>query len=349
MLTVDDVLDRKQYETIKHSDLFTQDEIKEITDGHWLFKKLLCEKFIEEDEKHIHINEFQPTGFWHKTHDNIARTSEFHWDLVHLEYMNFKYGTGKEGGYDVVNCKIFNGESQDGFVDFLHSIKSEFNLKEYFHYVKDLMHNNLLRYTDDFGGIFYYALYDLNYVFETHTDGRDVKCKKQPRPDNWDDLKPEDWFQEENVKFTRQGLINLDVADPNDGTVTFNQTFPYSLNIDMSKPLGQMRIEGDSKPCIQFVKGDEPRRFGAEITNFTHKIIDEDEYDEIMEHCFDESVFPIEETYGLSLEKVLTLDKPGTFYSWDCERFHKVKPYPDTIDPMRRRLTIHFSCAEELS
>ena len=41
MLTVDDVLDRKQYETIKHPDLFTQDEIKEITDGHWLFKKLL--------------------------------------------------------------------------------------------------------------------------------------------------------------------------------------------------------------------------------------------------------------------------------------------------------------------
>lgn len=348
MLTANDVLNRNPLPTIKHSDLLTQDEITEITDGHWLFKKLLCEKFIDEDESNIHINEFQPIGFWHKNHDSIARTSAFHWELVHLEYMNFANGTGGGNGYDVQNVKVYHPDGTPEFVDFLHSIKSEFNLEEYFHYVKNLLHKNISRFTDDFGGIFYYALYDLNYVFETHTDGRDVKCKRDPRPDNWDDLKPEDWFQEENIRFTRQGLVNLDVAEPSDGTVTFNQTFPYSVNIDMSVPFGQMKILKDAKPSIQFVKGDEPRRFGAEIKNFTHKIMDEDEYNEIMEYCFDESVFPIEETYGLSLEKVLTLDTPGTFYSWDCERFHKVKPYPDTIDPKRRRLTIHFTCAEEL-
>ena len=328
--------------TIKHHDFFDEKDIKEITDEYWKFKKLFSEHFLEVPDENVHINEFQPNGFWHKSHDILRRKTSFEWDLVHLEYEDL---TNDPQGV-LKDTKQPGGTKE--FVDFLHRIKGHFNTKEFFYYVQDKMNKGLSKHCSDFGRVFYYAFYNLNYVFETHTDGRDVKCKRDKRKENFPHyLKPDDWLQEQHCNFTRQGLVNLDVANPTDGTVTFKQTFPYSVNIDMGVELGQMKYLRNVKQTIQFVKGDEPHRFMADITDFTHKIMDEDEYDQIMEHCFDENVFPIESTYGLSLDKILTLDTPGTFYSWDCQRFHKVKPYPDTIDPKRRRLTIHFTCAEE--
>ena len=330
--------------TIKHNDFFTQSQVNEITDEYWKFHKIFSEEFLNRDPSVVHFNEFQPAGFWHKTHDTIKRKTDFEWDLVHLEYQDL---TNDPDGK--LRNTVQPGATPE-FIDFLHRIKGQFNIRDYYYFVKNMMDTGIARVCNDFGQIYYFAIYNLNYVFETHTDGRDVKCKRDPRKENFPHyLKPEDWLQEQTYEFTRQGLVNLDVAEPTDGTVTFKQTFPYSVNIDMSVELGKMRYEKNNKQTIQFVKGDEPYRFGAEITDFTHKIIDEDEYDQIMEHCFDESVLPIEETYGLSLDKILTLDNPGTMYSWDCKRFHKVKPYPDTVDPQRRRLTIHFSCVEELT
>ena len=349
MLTHQDVVNQPLLPTIKHENFFTAEELKDITDGHWLFKKLLCEKFIEEDPSNVHMNEFQPNGFWNKNHPDLVRSTDFYWELVHSEYINLTEGTGGGHGFDVNNVKVHHPDGTKEFVDFLHSIKSEFNVEDFYWHTRDVLNKNLSRVTDDYHDIQYYALYDLNYVFEVHCDGRDAKNKKLPRPDSWDDLTPEDWFQEEEWKFTRQGLINLDVADPNDGTVIFDQSFPYCTLMDMSVPLGEMLPTGWAKTRIQFVKGDEPKRYGTEIRNFTHKVMDEDEYDEIMEHCFDENVFPHEATYGLSLERILTLDTPGTMYSWDCQKYHKVKPFPDTVDPLRRRLTLHFHCAENLA
>lgn len=322
--------------TIKTNEFLDKKTLNEITDGYWLFKKLMCEEFIRAPEEDIHLQEFQPYNYWTKTAKELAeRNTGFEWDRVHVEYQ------------DILNEEWPQPDGKPEFVEFLQNIKSRFNLEEFHYFLKDTLNSRLADYCDDFGGVYYYALYDLNHCFETHTDGRDVKNKRLPIPENWNDLKPEDWHQEEHINFTRQGLINLDVADSTDGTVMFEQSFPYSVYIDMSREFGEMPYLKKAKPRIQFLKNDEPYRFGAEIKNFTHELMNINDYDEIMEHCFDESVFPYESTYGLSLEKVLTLDNPGTMYTWDCTRFHKVKPFPDTVDPRRRRLTIHFTCAEE--
>lgn len=325
-------------ETIKTNSFFDEKTLNEIVSGHSLFKKLLCEEYLNLPEENIHLQEFQTYNFWTKTNGILEeRSEEFRWDRVHVEYQ------------DIENNEWPQPDGKPEFVQFLHHIKSKFNMEEFHYFMLDELNTRLSNYCDKFGRIYYFALYDLNHCFETHCDGRDIKDKRLPIPDNWDNLTREDWHQEDDVNYTRQGLINLDVADPTDGTVMFEQSFPYSVYIDMSCKFGEMPYNKKNKPRIQFLKGDKPYRFGAEIKNFTHKLMNIDDYDEIMEHCFDESVFPHEATYGLSLEKVLTLDNPGTMYTWDCEKFHKVKPFPDTVDPRRRRLTTHFTCVTKES
>jgi hypothetical protein len=323
--------------TIKTNEFLDEKTLQEITDGYWYLKKLVCEELLETSEENVHFQEFQPINYWPVASRELSkRNVGFQWDRVHLEY------------HDLLNDKWPRLEENPKFVDFLHAIKPRLNLEEYHNFVHETLNKQLSYFTDDHKQLYYYAIYDLNFSFGTHSDGRDIKHKRDPRPENWSDLKREDWEQEDDVRYTRQGLINLDVTDPTDGTVMFEQSFPYSVYLDMGVELGKMPHIWGGKPRIQFVKGDEPYRFGEEIKNFTHKIIDEDEYDEIMEHCIDESIFPIESTYGLSLEQVLTLDNPGTMYTWDCQRFHKVKPFSTVHDPNRRRLTIHFTCVEEL-
>ena len=227
--------------------------------------------------------------------------------------------------YETLHITDFLSKDQVDEIINGHSTYHKLFAEEYLQLEKDQVQEGLLEYRNEI---------------------RDVKRKRDPRPDNWDDLKYEDWHHEDNIQYTRQGLINLDVHDSHDGTCIFDQSFPYSMYVDFSKDMEEFPVLKKQKPKLKFAKGDSIERYGTEIAKFTHKEFDQDDHDYIMENCIDESVWPIEAGYGLSLEQILTFDTPGTMYSWDTTKFHKTRPFTEKfqMDEIRRRLTIAFTC-----
>lgn len=324
-------------DTLYITDFLPQTEVNEFINGHDTFCKLFAEQFLET-EKYVHIDQFQTSGFWHK-HDKELRRKFglYEVDKVHVEYQV------EESSLNDLHQGWGSPDGTPEFVDFLNRIKPQFDVEDFHYYVIDTMEKRMDAVTDDYGKMYWTAFYDINNNFELHCDGRDIKDKRGTRPENWDDLNYEDWHQEEDFEFTRQGLLSLDVKDQYDGTVIFDQSFPYAMYADFSKLTHEFPTLKNNKNKIKFAKGDSISRYGAEIQKFTHKPFNEDDYDEIMENCFDESVWPIEAGYGFTLEKVCVLGDPGTMYSWDCSKFHKTRPYvPTTIN--RRRLTLAYHC-----
>jgi hypothetical protein len=322
-------------ETLYEPDFLSPHQVEVFIDGHNQFCKLFVEEFLETD-KPVHIDQFQTSGFWHKHDEELQRKlGVYEVDKVHVEYQIDEGGLDKGWGMP---------DGKPEFVDFLNRIKPQFDVEDFHHYVLATMNSGMNSVMcKDYGKFYWTAFYDINYNFECHCDGRDIKDKRGPRPDNWNDLSYDDWHQEEDFEFTRQGLVSLDVDEQHDGTVIFNQSFPYSMYVDFSKLPHEFPILKDSKNKIKFAKGDTIERFGAKIEQFTYKPFDEDEYDEIMENCVDESIWPIEAGYGLSLDKVCLLGTPGTMYSWDCKKFHKTRPFVPTTND-RRRLTLAWHC-----
>lgn len=318
-------------ETIHMNNFLSKSEVDEIVSAHTLYNKLLKEEYIKTD-KHVHLVQFQTSGFWFLDDLDLDRSPHFDWNKVHTEYK--------------IDDDWIMPDKKPEFLQFLQDIKPQLNVEDFHNHLFDLLNKKLSEVVSDHGELYWCALYDIPYNFELHCDGRDVKRKRDPRPDNWDDLTYEDWHHEDNVEYTRQGLINLDVHDSHDGTCIFDQSFPYSMYVDFSKLPDEFPILKKQKPKLKFAKGDSIERYGAKIEKFTHKEFDPDDYDYIMENCIDESVWPIEAGYGLSLEQILTFDTPGTMYSWDTTKFHKTRPFTEKFqfDEIRRRLSIAFTC-----
>lgn len=321
-------------ETKYITDFLSKDEVDQFIAGHNTFCQLFKDEYLQTD-KPVHVDQFQTSGFWHKHDEELQRKlGIYEVDKVHVEY---------QIGDDDLNEGWHMPDGTPEFIDFLQRTKTQFDTEDFHYFVLNTMQKRMDEICDDHGKFYWTAFYDINYNFELHCDGRDIKDKRAPRPDNWNDLKYEDWHQEEDFEFTRQGLVSLDVADPLDGTVIFNQWFPYSVYVDFSKEPHEYPILKNTKNRIKFAKGDSIERFGAKLEEFTHQPFNEDEYDEIMENCIDENIWPIEAGYGLSLEKICVLGNPGTMYSWDCTKFHKTRPFVPTTND-RRRLTLAWHC-----
>lgn len=315
------------YENRHEIDFLNKTEVDTINDGFETFRKL----YSEYQGKEIKIDELQTCGFWRLDQEDCDRSTKFRYEDLHLEAWP-----------DGTDDKWLRPDGTPEFVNWLKSIKPQFDIEEYHYYIMNLLEE---KFPDQ--DIKWNALYDLRYVFNTHTDGRDVKNKRDPRPENWDDLTEEDWYQEEDFEYTFQGLINIDAEDPDDGTVIFHQTFPYSVYVDYSLPPDEPLRFGQRfrKQMIRFAKGDNVERFGGKIENWTDKPMSNEDYLWIVENGQDTRYdgkfhWPQEAGYGLTVEDILTFETPGTMYSWDSTKFHLVRPGPKD----KKRLTLSFVC-----
>lgn len=315
------------YENRHEVDFISQDQINTINTGVDTFREL----YEEWIDRKIKIDELQTCGFWRIDENECDRSTKFRYENLHLE------------AHPLDNpVEWIRPDGTPEFIQWMKDIKPKFDIEAYHYYIMDLLEN---KFPDQ--DIKWNALYDLRYVFNTHTDGRDVKNKRDPRPENWDDLKYEDWHQEDDWEYTFQGLINIDAKDPNDGTVIFDQTFPYSVYVDMSTtPEEPLRFgQKFRKQMIRFAKGDSIERFGAKIQKWTDKPMSHDDYLWIMENGNgndDHSEWPIDCGYGLSVEDILTFETPGTMYCWDSSKFHITRPGVKD----KKRLTLSFVCGQ---
>jgi len=322
-----------KYETIYEPGCLSEEEVKTLQDGFYSMVGLL-ELW---EGRPIHLTEFQTLGFWHHRHPERKSDGVFHHDLVHIEYT------------PIDHWRAIHPENHPNFPNWLKKKKSIFDVEEFHHYIVDLLKKKLPEVGRDTSGNnkpYMIALYDLNFNFETHTDGADVHCKKLPRPENWSDLKPEDWISpdDEGWTYTHQGLIPIDVTDTKDGTIIFDQMFDYSVYLNMGREYNEFWLENeDRKQMIKIGRGDSIERFGKKVENFTNKPMSQEDYDWIMENCIDETDFPIEHGYGLSVETMCEFHSNGTLYDWQANRFHKTRPR--VVKEDEKRVTLVYSYA----
>jgi len=304
------------WESIQHPDFLTKNEVREVKDLFNKFSKMLAQEYLGVDKNSIQITEWN--------------------DYNHIAYTG---GNLLPGKMDYINY------TDPDFSMWIHEIKPRLDKDDIFNWLRGLLSRKFdgINRKADFRWV---SFFNFNYHFETHCDGMDVLNKEYPRPPSFDDLKPDNWIPADYGKYvyTHQGLINIDCEHPTDGTIIFDQSFPWSTYIDFSRPsppVERWPNVGDDREMIIFGKGDSITRFGETIRNFTFDDIPEEQYNLIIEHC-DKSELSREALWGLSIDKILYFGQPGTLISWDTDKYHRVKPFP--IEEKRRRLCIQYDC-----
>ena len=142
-----------------------------------------------------------------------------------------------------------------------------------------------------------------------HSDGNDLKNKRGKRNVFNPVYKLEEYFPRDR-KYTHQGLITLQNDDPRNGTIVFDQSFPYSVYyINNENNLER------KKSVITFLKDDGIFRFDKKIENYTHEYMSDEEHKLIPD-------LKKEELFGLSLDKKLMFMEKGNLVSWQVGKFH---------------------------
>lgn len=323
------------HKTIYQPGCFSENEVSTITDGYYSMQDLM----MDWEGYPVHLTEFQTLGFWQHRHESPEKAREYRDDLVHIEYQPPNHWRAR------------HPENSPKFADYLKSKKHILDVEEFHYYIVDVLTKRLTEAGRDMSGsneFIAISIYDLDYgAFETHTDGRDVLCKKDPRPKNFDfsSMKPEEWLIEKDRTHTHQGLVPIACDDPKDGTVIFDQTFDYSVYLNMGRdPFEDWAESFSRKQMIKIGRGDSIERFGTKVGNYTDKPMSDTDYDWIMENCFDEELFPIEHGYGLSIETMCEFHSNGTLYDWDARRFHRTRPR--IVKPDEKRVTLVYGCAK---
>lgn len=163
--------------------------------------------------------------------------------------------------------------------------------------------------------------------FQIHSDSVDVIDRFLERPQNWNDLKPEEYLDPNTNNYQiYQGLINID-APSDHGTLIFDQWFPYSTYWTPEQRTYDKDEWAKKKDIVFFYGDDEPKRFNEHIRNYTGKPLSNEDCDKIYNACIRKDRFYKEEYFGVSLESILTFDQPGTISMWDSKKYHKTIPF----------------------
>lgn len=181
------------------------------------------------------------------------------------------------------------------------------------------------------GKIRTFVIFNLPNPVQIHTDGNDIKNKRGKRDVFNPVFKREEYFPSYK-KFTHQGLITIQNDDLRNGTIVFNQTFPYSVyyanhenNLDRKKSV------------ITFLKDDDIFRFDEKIENYTYEYMSDEEYKLLPD-------MNREQLFGLSLDKKLMFMDKGTLVSWQDGKFH-------TTIPMKKewgnRIMLQYEAVDE--
>lgn len=311
------------YPSIEVDDFLTRDEVSEITRNYNELEKLILEDFFEEEPDN----------------SKITCLHVMDWDKNSISYITRITGDKRFIGH--------GGEaSDDDFKLFMALIDTD-----WIQDTKDLLARRLNQIQRGSSDVITISFFDFFLPFETHSDGFDLSEEiKSSRRSPEIDLIVEEMKKNASYNFLHQGLINID-ADPNHGTIIFDQWYPMSVYCDYSMDNTKRWSTGwgPYKETIQFYKGDEPERYGEHIRNFTHEYMNIEDYNKISE--FDKIHFPYEASYGLSLEKELLFGQPGKLISWDGKKFHKPKPFPRVSYKeglQRNRLCLQYEVIKKL-
>ena len=321
------------YETVYKPSCLTEEEVKTISDGFYTMQTLM----EDWEGLPVHLTEFQTLGFWHHNHKEPIKDVRYKDELLHVEY-------------EVPNhWRARHPELYPRFVEYIRSKKSIFDVEEFHYYIVDVLWKYLTEAGRDMTGSNEFvavSLYDLDYNgFETHTDSKEVLCKKDERPKDldFDSMKPEEWLLDEGYTRTHQGLVPINCTDTNDGTVIFDQTFDYAVYLNMARdPFEDWKDSFHRKRMVKIGKGDSLERFGSKIENFTNKKMSMKDYKMIMSNCEDKNEFPIEHGFGLSVDRVCDFHSNGTLFDWDARKFHRTKPV--IRKETDKRLTLVYGC-----
>ena len=164
------------------------------------------------------------------------------------------------------------------------------------------------------GKIHNFAIFNLPKPIAIHSDGNDLKNKRGKRNVFNPVFKREEYLLDDQ-KYTHQGLITLQNDDVRNGTIVFDQSFPYSVYY--------MNNKNDldrKKSVITFLKDDDIFRFDEKIKNYTHEYMSNEEHKIIPE-------LDREQLFGLSLDKKLMFMDKGNLISWKVGKFHTPIPY----------------------
>lgn len=181
------------------------------------------------------------------------------------------------------------------------------------------------------GKIRTFVIFNLPNPVQIHSDGNDIKNKRGKRNVFNPVFKREEYFPSYK-KYTHQGLITIQNDDLRNGTIVFNQTFPYSVyyanhenNLDRKKSV------------ITFLKDDDIFRFDEKIENYTYEYMSDEEYKLLPD-------MNREQLFGLSLDKKLMFMDKGTLVSWQDGKFH-------TTIPMKKewgnRIMLQYEAVDE--
>ena len=160
------------------------------------------------------------------------------------------------------------------------------------------------------GKILNFTIFNLSEpTLPIHTDGNHIANKRDKRNVFNPVYKLEEYFPRDR-KYTHQGLITLQNDDPRNGTIVFDQSFPYSVYyINNENNLER------KKSVITFLKDDGIFRFDEKIKNYTHEYMSDEEHKLI-------PYLKKEELFGLSLDKKLMFMDKGNLVSWQVGKFH---------------------------
>lgn len=301
---------KSMFSSIQEPNFFTPKEVKEVKSNYENLEKIILEEFFEDNPGSskitcMHIMNIDCNDITH-----IARVNKDTNELY-----------GHPGEHNDRDFKLFmQTVDVSWFSDVKNIIRKKFNAMG-----RDGGEKETL------------SFFNFLFPFETHCDGFHLspEFSATTRADSGIEEMVKEEQRRSPYIHLHQGLINLE-ADPHHGTIIFDQWYPMCHFLDHSKDETSTWSTGEApyRQNMHFYKGDDDNRWGEKIRHYSHSHMDKKDYNKIIEHIYgvndldERDDFPYEATYGLTLEKELLFDKPGTLISWDAKKFHKPKPFP---------------------
>lgn len=157
-----------------------------------------------------------------------------------------------------------------------------------------------------------------------HTDGAEMnkKTKHGERPNSFPEYDSKIYHALEHFDFAHQGLITIKNSGPNNGTVIFDQWFPFRSHLEQHQPC----VGSGRNVNITFFKGEPLKRFGEIVREYTDQPMPNDQYDEIIQAIGNDNSFTPEQAHGLTLDKILKFGNAGTLIMWPGMKYHMPLP-----------------------
>ena len=165
------------------------------------------------------------------------------------------------------------------------------------------------------------SIHNLHTSLSVHCDGLDLNNRFDDRPESMQILGTRHFPVELHDTYN-QGLITLKNDNDANGTVIFDQWFPYSTHILNTTPY----FSSDNKTMIKFYKGEDWNRFGEKIGLATEKEFSNEDWNHLCEIVRDSDVLDRDTFFGLSIDKILFFGNSGTCNVWANKKYHTSLP-----------------------